>query len=76
MILIKAFGQIREQLGSDIRVEEEMQNVKSLREYLRDKHPGIPWSGIAVAVNHQYAEDDAPLSQGDEVALIPPVSGG
>jgi molybdopterin synthase sulfur carrier subunit len=76
MILIKAFGQIREQLGSDIRVEAEMQDVKSLREYLRDKHPEISWSGIAVAVNKRYAEDDAPLCQGDEVALIPPVSGG
>jgi molybdopterin converting factor subunit 1 len=76
MILIKAFGQIREQLGSELRVEAEMQDVKSLREYLRKKHPEIAWSGIAVAVNKRYAEDDSPLTQGDEIALIPPVSGG
>lgn len=76
MILIKAFGQIREQLGSDIRVEAKMQDVRSLRTYLQDKHPEIPWSSVAVAVNTRYAEDDCPLSQGDEIALIPPVSGG
>ncbi|MBV8711193.1 MAG: molybdenum cofactor biosynthesis protein MoaE, partial [Solirubrobacterales bacterium] len=29
-----------------------------------------------MAVNHEYAEADAPLHGGDEVALIPPVSGG
>lgn len=30
----------------------------------------------AVAVNRRYARADAPLAEGDEVALIPPVSGG
>ena len=32
--------------------------------------------GLAVAVNRSYVEDEEPLSDGDEVALIPPVSGG
>lgn len=35
------------------------------------------WRGrIAFAVNARYASLDAPLSEGCEVALIPPVSGG
>jgi len=29
-----------------------------------------------MAVNHEYADADAPLHAGDELALIPPVSGG
>lgn len=32
--------------------------------------------GLLYAVNKQYAERDAVLADGDEVALIPPVSGG
>ena len=32
--------------------------------------------GLLYAVNKEYAERDRPLSDGDEVALIPPVSGG
>jgi molybdopterin synthase catalytic subunit/molybdopterin converting factor small subunit len=32
--------------------------------------------GIAYAVNRAYVEPDHPLADGDEVALIPPVSGG
>ena len=31
---------------------------------------------LAVAVNTEYADDSTVLSDGDEVALIPPVSGG
>jgi molybdopterin synthase catalytic subunit len=30
----------------------------------------------AVAVNHEYASPDQPLNDGDEVAILPPVSGG
>src|SRR5207248_8648075 len=31
---------------------------------------------MAVALNQEYSNPDAPLHEGDEVALIPPVSGG
>lgn len=31
---------------------------------------------LAVAVNSEYAQDDVPLKDNDEVAIIPPVSGG
>ena len=34
---------------------------------------GMP---LVMAVNRVYAKEDAPLSAGDELALIPPVSGG
>jgi molybdopterin converting factor subunit 1 len=34
------------------------------------------WDSIAVAVNQEYARADVALKDGDEVALLPPVSGG
>jgi molybdopterin synthase catalytic subunit len=34
------------------------------------------WQSIAVAVNREYVPSDRTLSEGDEVALLPPVSGG
>jgi len=39
---------------------------------------GFDWlpKRVVVAVNHRYAESGTTLSDGDEVALIPPVAGG
>jgi molybdopterin converting factor small subunit len=34
------------------------------------------WQGLAVAVNREYCSTGAVLRDGDEVALLPPVSGG
>jgi molybdopterin converting factor subunit 1 len=34
------------------------------------------WDSIAVAVNQEYARGADVLKDGDEVALLPPVSGG
>lgn len=33
-------------------------------------------NSLAVAVNHAYVQADHVLSESDEIALIPPVSGG
>ena len=34
------------------------------------------WGSLAVAVNQEYAGPERVLAEGDEVALLPPVSGG
>jgi hypothetical protein len=34
------------------------------------------WRSLAVAVNREYSSHGAVLRDGDEVALLPPVSGG
>jgi MoaE-MoaD fusion protein len=44
------------------------------RELAPDRH-GL-WNAIAVAVNQEYARKDRLISDGDEVAMLPPVSGG
>ena len=31
---------------------------------------------VRVAINHAFASDETPLSGGDEVAFLPPISGG
>ena len=51
--------------------------VGDLAYAMRAKFPGLPEPDrIVVAVNNEYQEHDFVLSDGDEVALIPPVSGG
>jgi molybdopterin synthase catalytic subunit len=52
--------------------------VADLLQACRSSHPRHDqlWSSVAVAVNQEYATPEHPLSDNDEVALLPPVSGG
>jgi MoaE-MoaD fusion protein len=34
------------------------------------------WEKCRIAVNHEFADGERMLGEGDEVAVIPPVSGG
>jgi len=59
-------GEIELELPEGARVSDALEQVKALTD-------GVP---VVLAVNQEYAERDALLFSGDEVALIPPVSGG
>jgi molybdopterin synthase catalytic subunit len=52
--------------------------VADLWSGLREQHPALAaYDGaIAIAVNQSFASSSTPLAPGDEVALLPPVSGG
>ena len=45
---------------------------------LQDQYPDLAGlrRALSIAVNTEYADDSTVLQAGDEVALIPPVSGG
>ena len=52
-------------------------SVSELKARLRNSFPEFGrLSSLAVAVNSNYAEDGDRLNKGDEIAIIPPVSGG
>ena len=51
--------------------------VKELKEFLGETYPELnKLSSLAVAVNNSYAQDNEAINAYDEIALIPPVSGG
>ena len=52
--------------------------VGDLAQEVLRRYPNLVPGGrsLAIAVNSQYADPKTPLAEGDEVALIPPVSGG
>ncbi len=52
-------------------------SVSELKKMISETYPGFGrLSSLAVAVNSEYAQDDVPLDRNDEIAIIPPVSGG
>ncbi|WP_372945431.1 MoaD/ThiS family protein [Muriicola sp.] len=51
--------------------------VEDLKEFLVGEYPELKkLSSMAIAVNNKYASGDTGIGQEDEIALIPPVSGG
>ena len=69
------FAGLRERAGA-AHVELELPDgavVGDALEQMRALTDGVP---VVMAVNHEYARPGDPLHGGDEVALIPPVSGG
>jgi sulfur-carrier protein len=79
-VTIKLFALARELYGDDA-IDVELPTgatVGELRRRLIVEIPGLVslMSQILVAVNSEYAPDQIPLAEGDEVACIPPVSGG
>jgi molybdopterin synthase sulfur carrier subunit len=57
--------------------DQKQLNVEKLKQFLMMQYPGLQkLPSMAIAVNNSYAENDTVISERDEIALIPPVSGG
>ncbi|MFS4492361.1 MoaD/ThiS family protein [Maribacter sp. 2308TA10-17] len=52
-------------------------SVSELKQIISETYPEFSkLSSLAIAVNSEYAADDVSLNRNDEIAIIPPVSGG
>ena len=70
---VKLFAGLRERAGWSERELDEVDRVADIWPAL---DLGNEPDGLLYAVNKEYADRDHALAEGDEVALIPPVSGG
>lgn len=73
---VLAFGPLAEQMGGREHIVEILPNssVRFIMEEL-----GIEmWlsQGLVVSINGRKVAEDEPINDGDEIALLPPVSGG
>jgi MoaE-MoaD fusion protein len=74
-VSVRLFAVLRERAGAG-KIELDLPEGASVGDALEQVHAlteGVP---VVMAVNHEYADPSARLSSGDELALIPPVSGG
>ena len=74
------FGILKEKVGkgSDSLFFSNLPTVADVLAHYAETHPVLrQWFGsVAVSVNQEYADPQTRLKEGDEVALLPPVSGG
>jgi molybdopterin synthase catalytic subunit len=74
-VAVKLFAALREQRGAR-EVDVDLADGARVGDVWPALGLGDEPAGLVYAVNRTYAPREAPLSEGDEVALIPPVSGG
>jgi molybdopterin converting factor subunit 1 len=78
-IVVKYFAGLRDITGKESEILEiqGITRVSELLSYLMKRYPELKKaSDIIVARNRAFVEEEAEVSENDEIALLPPVSGG
>jgi molybdopterin converting factor small subunit len=78
---IRLFGILREKMDSDdliISIYDTSISLKKLRKYLEELYPSLGLNEInfVFAVNKVICNEDINVKSSDEIAIIPPISGG
>jgi molybdopterin converting factor subunit 1 len=81
MITVKLFAMLKEKAGTtEVVLAEGPATVQDLLSVMGNRFPSLrdllSCDRILVAVNQEFVRPDTPLKDGDEVALMPPFSGG
>ena len=74
-VTVRLFAGLRERAGAD-EVALELPDGARVGDALQRMDALIAGVPVVMAVNREYAEAEQSLAPGDELALIPPVSGG
>ena len=78
-VTVLAFGVLRDALGAEQRLQiPDLSTVADVVDHLalRGALPVELWQSVAAAVNQHYVNRAHVLLPDDELALLPPVSGG
>jgi molybdopterin converting factor subunit 1 len=78
-IKVLLFGAAADRAGTrETHLQARKVTLDELWPLLLEQHPNLSpmHDTLAFAVNGEYARGDTPVSPGDEVAVLPPVSGG
>ena len=78
-VTLRAFGIAKDIIGGSSQEMEIPANttIADLKAQLSREYPEfVKLVKFSIAVNESYQEDDFDISAGDELVIIPPVSGG
>ncbi len=70
------YGKLKEITGKKEINLEKFNTLKELREFLFKHYPGLEKEIFFIAVNQEIVDKNIKLKDSDEVALLPPISGG
>jgi molybdopterin converting factor subunit 1 len=77
-VTVKFFASVREIVGARTEVVEltDGATIAGVWSSYSERFPRLAKMTLGYAVNHEYSQTDRILQDGDELAFIPPVSGG
>jgi molybdopterin synthase sulfur carrier subunit len=79
MATILFFGRLQDVVGArtlTAALPDGVRDTDSLRDWLGRDHPALRETSVRIAVNAELRSGNAPLGDGDEIAFLPPMSGG
>jgi MoaD family protein len=81
MIIVKLFAILKDKAGRDeLRIEAGPGTVSELLTVVSNQYPilsdMISGNRLLISVNREFAKADSRVKDNDEVALMPPFSGG
>jgi molybdopterin converting factor small subunit len=71
-----ALGRLSHLALDSLEIPDEVTDSDCLRRFVGERWPELNSPGVRLAVNHTLVHDAVPLSRGDEIAFLPPMSGG
>lgn len=77
VLFFASLKDITGQSGIDLELEENAA-VEYLKVKITSMYPKLEpfMSSVKIAINQEFAEEDSVIKNGDELAILPPVSGG
>jgi molybdopterin converting factor subunit 1 len=81
IVTVLYFAAIRDLRGAPearLELEDDVRTIADLSSHIERTEPGLAGrlASVRFAINETFVSSDAPISNGDVIAVIPPVSGG
>jgi molybdopterin synthase sulfur carrier subunit len=70
------FGVLAEVTQTGLKCYEDVKTIEHLKQRSADDFPEIVHYNFRISLNNELINDNSALSDGDEVAFLPPFAGG
>jgi len=79
MATILFFGRLRDAVGTNAlaaTLPDDVRDTDAVRSWLGSDHPALCDPSVRIAVNAEMTAANRAVGDGDEIAFLPPMSGG
>jgi len=70
------FGRLKEITGRRKMMVRDIKTLSQLKNLIFERYPELRKEHIIVSLNREIATEDKEINEGDEIAFIPPMTGG